>query len=172
MRSKESDEEDMDNFTRHYLSNGSEIMRKVASEGNRSNSETNENDLDSIDTFDPDYNLQYEIDNFPDEMDNEREANLEMEDKLLIDSLAAPDTPQEYPQPVLPEGQYLNAQTLGKHRPSFEVLQSSLLNYTDRTAPPEVIITVMTCEPKSDANFSSAIYNYQVRACVDKLIIY
>lgn len=102
-----------------------------------------------METFDPDYNLQYEIDNF--EVDTEKENE---EEKKLIDSLDEPNGVKEM--------DFLKPETLARHRPSFQVLQQSLLDNIECTAPPEVIITVLTCEPKTDNDFSQTIYNYQV----------
>lgn len=102
-----------------------------------------------METFDPDYNLQYEIDNF--EMDTEKENE---EEKKLIDLLDEPNGVKEM--------DFLKPETLARHRPSFQVLQQSLLDNIECTAPPEVIITVLTCEPKTDNDFNQTIYNYQV----------
>ena len=155
------DELDEYNFTRHYLSNRpNDALQKFSDESSldsetdyNSTQKSKDNEADSIDTFDPDYNLHYEIDNFP-----EKEENLEIEDKLLLDSLAELETDQ-----MTPDEEYLKPEIMSKHRPSFEVLQKSLLNYNERIAPPEVILTVLTSEPKNDdVNFNSMIYNYQV----------
>lgn len=158
LKIRDSDNEEDDNeynFTRNYLSNtkSKEVQSNVlATERSDSESETDddsENDEDS--SFDPDYNLQYEIDNF--EIDTEKENE---EEKKLIDSLADSTGAKE-----IAEVEFLNPETLARHRPSFEVLQQSLLDNSEKTAPPEVIITVLTCETYTDTDVKM-IYNYKV----------
>ncbi|XP_017474628.1 PREDICTED: uncharacterized protein LOC108365174 [Rhagoletis zephyria] len=142
------------NFTRHYLSSRKckDVQSKAHSEESDSESEGDEDskddEHDSMETFDPDYNLQYKIDNF--EVDTEKENE---EEKKLIDLLDEPNGVKEM--------DFLKPETLARHRPSFQVLQQSLLDNIECTAPPEVIITVLTCEPKTDNDFSQTIYNYQ-----------
>lgn len=155
-------EEDVNeyNFTRNYLSNNKskEVQSNVLlsersdSEESESDDYSKDNEEDSLETFDPDYNLQYEIDNF--EIDTEKEND---EEKKLIDSLADSNGGKE-----IPEVELLNPAILARHRPSFEVLQQSLLNNSECTAPASVIITVLTCEPNMDSDFCKMIYNYQV----------
>jgi len=128
------------------------------SEANDSKDEGKDEQDSKLNSVDPDYNLQYDIDIFPDENGAKKENNLEIEDQLLIDSLADPDT-EQVPSDV--EG--LNSETMSKHRFSFEVLQQSLLSF-DRTAPADVIITVLTNEPKN--NLNSLVYNFQVRRLI------
>lgn len=162
LKIRDSDtEEDVNeyNFTRNYLSNAkSKEVQSNALARERSDSESEADDYskddedDSMETFDPDYNLQYEIDNF--EIDSEKENE---EEKKLIDSLADSKGEKE-----IPEVELLNPETLARHRPSFEVMQQSLLDNSECTAPPEVIVTVLTCEPNTDTDFSKMIYNYQV----------
>lgn len=165
LKIRDSDnEEDVNeyNFTRNYLSNtkSKEVQSNVlATERSDSESETDEDSEDDEDSsFDPDYNLQYEIDNF--EIDTEKENE---EEKKLIDSLADSTGAKE-----IAEVELLNPETLARHRPSFEVLQQSLLDNSEKTAPPEVIITVLTCEPYTDTDFNKMIYNYKVN--FEKLI--
>lgn len=150
------------NFTRNYLaSQATEAVKNLVTEESEGDSESEDNESkesDSMDNLNPDYNLPYDKDNFAVDLAS---ANVEMDEKVLIHTLA--DLEREE---AVSEVEYLSAESLAKHRPSwqFKMLQKSLLTSADRTTPPEVVLTVLTSELKSNSNYNNLIYGYQVCA--------
>ena len=155
-------------FTRHYLSSRKVMLPKGLHEFNTSSFSTDDddeligdsNEIDSIDSYSTDYQLNYD-NHWEDDGDDDGKTNLlEESDKVLIDALAEPEAAQA--PPPLDDAERLNSETMIKHRPSFELLQQSMLDSNERIVPPEVIITLLISEPKNDASFTSSVYKYQV----------